>query len=83
MNHYLVAVKDRAIDAFMRPFTVPHTNAAVRSFTDEVNNANSEMAKHPEDYDLYMLGGFDDQTGKLTQDNPILLCRAQDLVNKP
>lgn len=82
MNHYIVAVKDRAIDAFMRPFTVPHTNAAVRSFQDEINNPQSELAKHTEDYDLWLLGTFDDQTGTVVgHETPRVLARAQDLKN--
>jgi len=82
MNHYIVAVKDRAIDAFMRPFTVPHRNAAIRGFTDEVNRKDSEMHRHPEDYDLYVLAQWDDNTGKVTPQDPELVARAQDLIER-
>lgn len=63
MRLYVVAVKDRALDAYMRPFFVPALNAAVRSFQDEINRPESEMFKHPDDYDLYHLSIFDDVTG--------------------
>lgn len=83
MNHYLVAVKDRAIDAFMRPFTVRAKQEAIRSFTEEAQKPESEISKHPEDYDLYFLGTFEDQTGKLeSPEQPQLLVRAQDLTTK-
>lgn len=81
--HVVVSVKDRAIDAFGRPFIVPTTGAAVRSFTDEVNRKESEMRSHPEDYDLYDIGTFCDQTGTfLLPDGgvPRVLTRAQDVV---
>lgn len=62
----LIAVKDRAIDAFMQPFHAQALGQAIRSFADEINNTQSEMAKHPEDYDLYYLGDFDNIKGQFT-----------------
>jgi len=81
----IVAVKDRAVDAYNRPFYVPTTGAAIRSFTDEVNRAESEMAAHPEDYDLYEMGTFCDQTGTFLPPEggiPRVISRAQDLKIK-
>jgi hypothetical protein len=81
--HVVVSVKDRAIDAYGRPFVVPTTGAAVRSFTDEVNRKESEMNGHPEDYDLYEMGTFCDQTGTFLPPDggvPRVLTRAQDVV---
>lgn len=51
---YVVAVKDRAVGAFGRPFVVPSVPAAVRSFTDEVNRSavDNQMYQHPDDFDL-------------------------------
>lgn len=65
MNHILVAILDRALDAYGRPFAVPAIGAAIRSFQDEINNTESPMNKHPEDYDLYQLGMYDDTTGRI------------------
>lgn len=79
----VVSIRDRAVDAFMRPVFVPAAGAAVRSFTDEVNrpSAENEMNRHPDDYDLYELGHFDDQTGRFTlHDDARLLVRAKDVV---
>lgn len=80
--HIVVSVKDRAVDAYNRPFIVPTTGAAIRSFTDEVNRKESEMYAHPEDYDLYEIGTFDDQTGNISTQQPRVLTRAQDVVIK-
>lgn len=67
---YMVCVRDRALGAFLRPFSVPALGAALRSFQDEVNRADGEICKHPDDYDLYHLGEFDDITGALTAVSP-------------
>lgn len=80
--HIIVSVKDRAIDAYGRPFVVPTTGAAIRSFTDEVNNKESTMHNHPEDYDLYEMGSFCDETGTFLPPSggvPRVLSRAQDI----
>lgn len=81
----IVSVKDRAVDAYNRPFYVPTIGAAIRSFTDEVNRKDSEMQAHPEDYDLYDMGTFCDQTGTFLSAEggiPRVISRAQDLIIK-
>ena len=59
------SVRDRALDAFGQPIFSPSTGLAVRSFSDEVNRPGSDFNKHPEDYDLYEVGQWDDETGTL------------------
>lgn len=67
MTVYVVcSVRDRALDAFMQPIFTPAMGVAIRSFADEVNRPDSPMFSHPEDYDLYHIGTYDDSTGKLT-----------------
>jgi hypothetical protein len=83
MLQFVVSVKDRAADVFNRPFFVPHRNVAVRDFTDEVNRnaADNQLNKHPDDFDLYLLGTFDDSAGTFAmEDQPIVLVRAKDVI---
>jgi hypothetical protein len=65
MIQIICAVKDRAADAFGRPLFVPSVGLAIRSFADEVNRSDSEnqMFNHSDDFDLYEIGSFDDNTG--------------------
>nr|QJB18943.1 MAG: nonstructural protein [Microvirus sp.] len=65
MKLILCSVKDRAADAFGRPMFVPSTGVAIRSFSDEVNRSDSEnqLFNHPDDFDLYEFGEFDDNSG--------------------
>lgn len=76
----ICAIRDRAIDAFGQPIFVTHTGAAVRSFADEINNQQSELAKHPEDYDLYHLGTYDAETGAIESHKPRQLAIGKDQV---
>jgi hypothetical protein len=79
---FVVSVKDRAADVFNRPFFVPHRNVAIRDFTDEVNRvaADNQLNKHPDDFDLYLLGEFDDSAGSLINNQPQVLVRAKDVL---
>lgn len=79
---FVVSVKDRAADVFNRPFFVPHRNVAIRDFTDEVNRvaADNQLNKHPDDFDLYLLGEFDDNKGEFFNTTPQVLVRAKDVI---
>lgn len=81
MKYAVCAVKDRAVDAFNRPLYVPTVGVAIRSFNDECNKKDSELNTHPEDYDLYELGTWDDTTAIYTPlEAPRVITRAQDIV---
>ncbi len=82
MFQVIVSVKDTAAQAFGRPIFVPAIPVALRSFRDEVNRKDSaeDLARHPEDFELYELGSFDDATGMIELVNPPrLVARAKDL----
>jgi len=66
MKLVLCSVKDRAADAYARPMFVPSTGVAIRSFSDEINRQaeDNQFYNHPDDFDLYEFGEFDDNTGQ-------------------
>jgi len=83
MLQFIVSVKDRAAEVFNRPFFVPHRNVAVRDFTDEINRAAADnpLNKHPDDFDLYLLGQFDDSNGAFIREGAAtVLVRGKDVV---
>lgn len=65
----VIAVRDRALDAFMRPFFMQSIGQAVRAFADEINRNDKDnpLAQHPDDYDLYLLATWDEDTGAFKQ----------------
>lgn len=79
---HVLAVRDRAADVFGQPIFTPAVGLGVRSFTDEINNPQSAFSKHPEDYDLYVLGTYDDNTGALAAITPRMVSIGKDLVRK-
>lgn len=80
----ICSVYDAAIASYGRPFFVPGVGAAVRSFSDEVNYPKDQnmLYHHPEDFELYHLGSFDDEHGRFDIfSDPIRLGRGQDYKN--
>lgn len=59
------AVFDVKAEAYLRPFFAETKGLAVRSFADAVNDAQSAMHKHCEDYTLFHVGWFDVVKGEL------------------
>lgn len=80
----VMSVFDSASRLFGQPFFVPATAAAVRSVGDETNRAAADNAlyQHPEDFELYHIGDYDDVSGALIPISPVVLvCRVKDLIN--
>lgn len=63
MKHVVCAVWDEKVQSFLRPFFAPRLGAAIRMFSDEVENKESPMFAHPEDYSLFELGEWNDEDG--------------------
>ncbi|WNK13077.1 MAG: nonstructural protein [Microvirus sp.] len=66
MKIKVFSIRDRAIDTFAQPFYAASVGHAVRSFTDAVNreDKDSNLYMHPDDFDLYSVGEFDDEFGR-------------------
>lgn len=82
MKLIAVCVYDLATETFARPFFVAHAGAAIRSFMDEIGNAQSELSKHPKDYELFDCGSFDDSTGQFSGNGPVRLVRGSDFIKE-
>jgi len=83
MKIEIVAMYDSAATMFGRPFFVQTTGIAIRSFSDEIKREanDNDLWKHPDDFNLYHLGTFDDSMGSFDiPASPILLIRGKDLA---
>lgn len=59
------AVRDVKADAFVSPFFRRTHKEAMRYFGDAVVSKDTMFHAHPEDFQLFCLGQFDDETGLL------------------
>lgn len=59
----LFSLYDDKVGAYSTPFFFSHRGQAVRAATDLANDPSTIPGKHPEDFTLYCLGTFNDETG--------------------
>lgn len=75
------SIYDRKALQYHPPFFQSTDGAAVRSFADLVNDAQSTISRHPADYVLYKVGTYDDQVGLMEAASPLVhVIDAQSLV---
>lgn len=78
------SVYDGKIKVFLRPFVDQHTGSALRSFEEACKEPSSPFAKFPQDFVLYEVGTFDDESGKLVEYSPkIQIATPIEFIKKP
>lgn len=60
------AVYDAKVKTYSRPFQLQTAGQALRGWIDIANDKNTEIGKHPEDYTLFEIAEFDDESAKYT-----------------
>lgn len=81
MNIY--SVYDHKAAAFLAPFTSKTTALAIRDFKTVANDPQHQFGKYPEDYGLFKLGTFDEDTAVIkTSDQPESLGLALEYIDK-
>lgn len=81
MLHQLVATFDVKTGVYARPTAFITDAQAVRSFGEAVNDKSTEFNKHPEDYSIFNIGTYDDNTGEIVSTKPVQLAQAVVLVD--
>lgn len=66
METQVYTIRDAKTGIYSKPFHAVNEPDAIRSFAQVVKDPRSVIATSPEDYDLYKVGTFDDQTGIFT-----------------
>lgn len=80
----IFSVFDSKAAFFGQPFADQSIASATRNFSDAVNdgsNPNNLWHKHPEDFSLFHVGEFDNETGELLPMNPKNLITASAIAN--
>jgi len=68
MIHKIYSVFDSKAESYTPPFVDNAEGRALRTFADCCNDQGHQFGKHPEDYTLFCLGEFNDDTGAIDQD---------------
>lgn len=63
MKRKVYTIRDSKAEIYNEPF-MQHTHGeAERTIKSLLNKKDNQISLHPEDYDLYYLGEYDDNTG--------------------
>lgn len=66
MDQVLYSIYDKKAKVFGLPFHAPSDVVAMRQVSVAAKDPQLQLAMFPDDFDLYQIGYFDDQTGKIT-----------------
>jgi len=77
-NLTITAIYDRLTTSYSCVDVTPHIGHTTRKISQILEEGKGALAQSPADYELWQLGIFDDQTGKITPD-PILIINVQNL----
>lgn len=77
MKLKMFSIHDVKVGAYMNPFFARSSGEAERMFAAAVADKDSNFAKFPEDYTLFEVGSWDDQTAGIDfLPTPHPLCKA-------
>lgn len=83
MKLIVISIRDIRADRWMSPQFVASIGGAIRGFGDEVNRAadaaQNPFYHHPEDFEMYHLGFFDDENGQFELNDPKQLALGSNL----
>jgi len=80
----IYTVHDKAVSAFLPPFTAKTDGEAIRMFQDICADSNHQFHRHAHDYHLYRVGTYDDNTAYLkNSDPPEMLISAVNAIGPP
>lgn len=66
MIQQIFSVYDNKAKAFCFPFFAANKELALRYFANGANDATLQLCLHPEDFSLFHLGSWDDETSKFS-----------------
>ena len=82
MIHQAFAVRDTCVNAYHVPMFFSNSAGAVRALGDAVNRPKEDNMyyQHPEHYQLWHIGEFDDESGCFSPCVPVFVVDCQSLV---
>lgn len=72
----MYCVYDNRAQVYHSPFSSISHAVALRDFKRVINETGNEIHDSPEDFDLFLVATFDDQTGQVTPIHPEFLQNA-------
>lgn len=82
MKINMYVIYDTKAKFYNKPFYMQNDSIAIRAFTDLVNDTQTDVNKHPTDFQLYSVGTYEDTTAIIESHPPIHMANAHELKDK-
>lgn len=79
MSYILVSVLDRISGIYSAPVALINKGSAIRWFTQSMKSQDQKF--DPKDFDLYELGSFDSESGKIVGKDPVFILHGSEVVD--
>lgn len=83
MKHMMYSILDSKSGIYNLPWSAPARGSALRTFADISNDPKTSIHAHPEDYNLFEIGTYDDLTGEMKPETHVALGNASSFINHP
>lgn len=80
MIHKMYAIFDTASGVYDRPFVMQAHGQAIRAFGDIASDAEHPIGKHPEDYSLFYVSDWNDNTAEFVAVDKVCLATGLEAV---
>lgn len=83
MKTKVFSIYDSKAELFAKPFHAINSGVVIRQFQEMAGNNQNDIGKYPEDFTLFELAEYDEETGKFTNHpTPISHGVAIQFINK-
>lgn len=72
------SIRDVKTNIYNTPFFQTHKAGAMRLFSDLCTDPNSQIKRHPEDFQLFQIGKFNSETAEYLSIDPLYLASPSD-----
>lgn len=76
----IYTIRDAKAECYLQPFTFRTDGEAIRAFDDSVQKPGTALHDHPEDFFLYKVASFNQETGIVEPMEPVSLGCGSDFV---
>ena len=81
MRYEMFTIHDVKAEAFMPPFVQANQNTAKRQFAEAVNNPDTPIGKHPQDYTLFSIGHYSEAKGEIKTHDKLTVGNGMEFLN--
>lgn len=79
MKINMYVIYDVKAKFYNKPFYMQNDSIAIRAFTDLANDPQTDVYKHPTDFQLFNVGNYEDTTATIEAFPPIHMANAHEL----